>query len=361
MAIFIIVGIFGVLLVTVLVVGLIVLSDKSSNDPLQQQVLEHSLRTRLPSATPVIAPIPAFEGQPDGLAPGIYCFGHIWYWDGSSWHHESSANIEPVTALVGDDEVWAVCWEEIWRRTNDVWQRLHLTKTRYFGVCRFDDKTYAVGARGAIACVHPDGTVTQEGVESGLLNSVCVSGATHEIFAVGSGGAIFRSDGDGKWHAESSPSGVDLQGVCASHSVTLAVGNDGVALRRDKSEWVVESTDHDGSFASVAAKGEVAYAVTSGGLICVRNDRSWRTQYRADSQLTDVFILSDTEIYVVGLGGTILWSDGCGEWIDCSGSRSVTLNTMWGSSADNIWVGGDQMYEITADGEGRGVEIVATT
>lgn len=326
---------------------------------------------RIQNALP---PFPGIRQPPEDLKPGIYVFGHIWHWDGSQWHHESASTIEPVTGLWGNAQiVTAACWEQLWDKEQGPWTQSLFDGPRFFGTWGDLQQTvYAVGVRGTILSrpIHQTEWQRNSTPTQNTLNAVWGRESetkAQQIFAVGFKNTILISSGNGNWTEEISPVASDLNGVGGDQNNVYVVGTNGTILRRNQGgNWVSELIETKENFASVWGAGQGAvYAVTSSGSIYhSRGDGQWTQQLKQSSQLTAVWGLSAHEIYAVGLRGKILGSNGNGEWIDMSGSSSLTITTIWGRSGDELWIGGDQMYDIKEDGTSppmENLEVVAQT
>ncbi|MEM9214152.1 MAG: hypothetical protein AAGD25_07360 [Cyanobacteria bacterium P01_F01_bin.150] len=325
-------------------------STPSVAPPLQQPpIAPEEFQCNLP-------PFPAVRQPPANLPPGYYTFGDIWHWDGTQWHHESAAHMEPVMGLWGNEHtVTSANWEQLWSREQGQWSQTLFNGPRFSGIWGDrQHKIYAVGGKGTILSRQP-------GQSQWQLNSTPVTkalnavwgrespGGAQQIFAVGFDQTILVSPGEGSWTQEPSPVDVDFFGVSGDQNNVFVVGEKGKIIRRNQGGiWVLEESDTQEDFDSIWGNGQGAfYAVTRlGSIFYSQGDGQWTRQLKYNQQLTAVWGLNPQSIYVVGLQGTILWSNGNGEWINVSGATSLSVNTIWGHSDNELWIGGDQFYTI---------------
>jgi hypothetical protein len=137
------------------------------------------------------------------------------------------------------------------------------------------------------------------------LYSVWGSSAT-DVYAVGDGGAVYHSHGDGNWIFKSTGSSFTLYGV-----------------------WGSSATD--------------VYAVSSGGEIWHSpGDDTW-TKVTTPNPIPAAYGIwgsGPNDIYVACNGGVVAMK-GAGGWTNLPALSSSTLKTAWGDGKGNVWIGGD--------------------
>lgn len=316
---------------------------------------------RDPSAKPYLeledlpdGEIPAFpksQQLPD-LPPGMYALGHLWHWDGEGWRHESLVDAEPFTAIWGQDELlFAVGWGEIWHRfpENGRWQKMLSDVPRLFGVSGSAvDDVYAVGPQ---ALFHWEGSAwTRLPLEHGGFWAVWCQRSGSAFLAGNEGQIMHLSDRGGQ--PEQTPVTSTLRAVHGAGEQIYAVGDNGVILRRDPGgSWTREApamTTEDFASVWVTQQGDI-FAVTNTGAVLMRSHAqagAWSTVLKVPYQLTQVYGVAD-RIYVVGLQGAIFERTELGTWQNISGQPYLTINALFGTSKDTLWIGGDQFYELT--------------
>ncbi len=112
----------------------------------------------------------------------------------------------------------------------------------------------------------------------------------------------------GRWVAESIPNKkVTLRGLWVNNSTSiLAVGDEGLILRKDKNRWSQVDSNTKADLTSVRAFSRDRFYITqSDGQVRARINRSWRTVVTAPSRLNDIGGVAEDDLWVVGRGGFI--------------------------------------------------------
>jgi hypothetical protein len=271
--------------------------------------------------------------------------GVILHWDGSAWTKMDSPTPQALFS------VW--------------------------GTSGYD--VYAVGLEGAI--VHYDGVAwsTMESGTSETLAGVC--GASNVVMAVGNNGVALRRVGDGPWEPIDTHSQDVLQAVwMAGSNAAFAVGGNGTTLRYDGADWsTMESPPaewlfgltgtgaddvtavgshtmlrYDGDHWSAATRGAVSslrdvWCSDSGDAIAVGVDGNafrrtgdvWTTmEFPTNRNMFAVFGTPDGHVFAAGFGGYVLHYDGSSWKTELN--LGVSYYDIWGTSATEVWVVGDQ-------------------
>ncbi len=88
-----------------------------------------------------------------------------------------------------------------------------------------------------------------------------------------------------------------------------------------------------------------------GGVVDMTQPPAWQPQPSATTQsLRGVWGSSATDVYVVGLQGTILHSRGDGVWTAQTSGTTKDLNAIWGSGPHDLYAAGDVLLHSTGDG-----------
>lgn len=142
------------------------------------------------------------------------------------------------------------------------------------------------------------------------------------IFAVGNGGAIWRTNDRANWNAEQTRVSQDLKAIVQGNGTIIAVGNGGRILRSDAGGlWTVEPsgttwalkgvTFANGMFVAVGDKGVIIYSYEG---------KKW---YPLDSGITSnlndiIWDNQSSQFYAVGRDATILSGTPGGSWVKLS-------------------------------------------
>ncbi len=159
--------------------------------------------------------------------------------------------------------------------------------------------------------------------------------------------SVLRYDGF-DWYFETPPLAGDLSGIwAASLSAVVLVENAGAIAWFDGDEWDVIGGGQGTFFLSdvwgAAANDVFAVGRTSGGEGFVRrfNGVSWTDQTLTGiAGLQDVGGFSGSDVFAVGVGGTIVHFDGF-TWSPQTSGVVWRLNGVWGSSPTDVFAVGD--------------------
>ena len=165
-------------------------------------------------------------------------------------------------------------------------------------------------------------------------------------------GFFTDSDSDSGFHVVTTPTEKSLRGIWGlNHQHVYAVGDAGIILKFDGSEWLnMESNTQERLLDVWGSAANNVYAVGENGTIQHFNGNIWKT---VDSQiqnpLTGIWGTADNNIYAVGGHGTILHYDGTAwtrhytKWYD-------RLNDIWGRNKTDIYVAGENGILLHFDG-----------
>jgi len=318
--------------------------------------------------------------------------GVLQHFDGSLWtriSHTGGANITSIWGAAGDVHVagyYASPWQgAILTSSDNSWKRVAagLTSEILYDVwgSSAHDVFVAGGALfGTGTILHYDGVAwsAQASGTSEWLQGVWGTGSNN-VFIVGSGGAILHFNGSA-WTPMTSPTtnGLNaIHGADASH--VFAVGNAGTIVFYDGATWSDVSPGlttqslvsvwarageafvfgdsgavlhYNGSAWSLTSRGELfggAFGTTLADLYAVSvgavshfNGTAWQRTPLAGvtTFMMDIWGSAADDLFIVGLNGTVLHSDGTGFAPSLSGTTEH-LRAVWGAAADDVWAVGN--------------------
>ncbi len=176
------------------------------------------------------------------------------------------------------------------------------------------------------------GTANHEGVGGDAADS---------LFAVSAGGA-YRWDG-AAWTFERIPDGARLSDVYAVGGDAVAVGDDGVVVRRDASAWTTEDSGVRVNLNAVhGVSMDDLWAVGEEGTALHWTGAAWEpTDSGTTVTLWAVWAASADAVFAVGNNGVALRWDGSA-WERLYMSESNNLYAVHGASATNVWAVGNR-------------------
>lgn len=123
--------------------------------------------------------------------------------------------------------------------------------------------------------------------------------------------------------------------VC--QALATATCNPGVLAADTDYLWKVVASDSHGETVEGPAWSFTTRAAASSQPLSA--DWQWEQPYPQGGHLYDVFALSDTEVFAVGLAGTIVHYNG-DETVEMQSGVTSHLNAIWGAAANNIFAAG---------------------
>ncbi len=135
-----------------------------------------------------------------------------------------------------------------------------------------------------------------------------------------------------------------------SASDAFAVGDSGMVLRYDGTDWAPQSSGSTEALRAVWGDSAAVFAVGDGGTILYHDGSAWHAQSSGTTQpLFGVWGTSASDVFAVGGGGTILHYDGA-VWNAQVSGTTQTLYGVWGSAPDGVFAGGDGGSVLHYDG-----------
>lgn len=175
------------------------------------------------------------------------------------------------------------------------------------------------------------------------------------VFIAGDDGLICGSpDGGQTWRCVGVTTNANFYALAFLHPfLGFAAGTGGTIYRYDGENWAPVESGTTADFQAVTAVGSTAYAVGTGGTICRWDGARWTVQVSGVPEVTlyDVAFVDETFGYAVGSAGTILrTTDGGRTWVPLASGVEVTLRGIRVGDARTAWVVGDDgVVLVTSD------------
>jgi hypothetical protein len=198
-------------------------------------------------------------------------------WDGTRWRKETTP-ARRLTGVWGDGRgrVW-VCGDRVYERTAVGWLPVQGAEARGFMALWGHDSVYAVGARGGVLCRGVDGVWRPQQVPTDdLLVSVWGLGPD-AIWASSTGGGLFRFSG-GSWREEHRVKAI-LGGLWGTPGAGMwAVGSGGRLLHTmGDGRWFEEPSGTDKQLTGVWGRNaSEIYAFGLQSSLLVRRKDGWQ-------------------------------------------------------------------------------------
>lgn len=246
-------------------------------------------------------------------------------WDGSSWSPSlsvtgcSGQNLSGIS-MVSSQEGWAVGVRYVAACGGGT--------SRRYTVLKWNGSSWTLLTPSTSPSIPADGSSNQN------LNAVHVidtngDGAGNIGFAVGDNGVILKYDGS-NWTADSSSVSTDLFGVyVVSSSEAWAVGASGDILKWNGSTWSLFDTSVSQQLNAVAmldTNGDGAanfgVAVGNSGRILTYNGSSWSSTTSSSNNLFAVGVIDASDAWAAGASGLLTHWDGS-VWTTSSVAQAV--------------------------------------
>jgi hypothetical protein len=311
----------------------------------------------------------------------VGALGTVLHWNGTALESVSSGTKDYFNGVWGSSatDVWAVAYSGTvlhgdgtvggWTDRSPKNGALPAVTSHLYGVWgNGPNDVWAVGASGTV--VHWNGTAAAwedrspkndarftdvYGSLTALLFGVWGSGP--DVWVVGDGGTVLRWDGD-RWESLGKTGGLTnvtatLRGVCASGPDDVwavgygftASGAVGYVLHRDGSGWADVTASMPAAppdLYSVRCIGNEVWAAGGSGAILHRDAAgSWSAASSGTNGLYGLWGSGTSDLWAVGVYGTILRGNGT-DWTSLwSGVTTQPLNGFWASGPNDAWAVGN--------------------
>ena len=330
-------------------------------------LLLHRLNGVWTSIPPVVAAgLSSLHGSsPDaGLAVGSA--GTVLRLDNGVWTSAGPVGAADLAQvwMTGPQEGWMVGPQDTAYRVDGggfeaVPSGAHQPQRAVFGSSASD--FWAVGDRGSIT--HWDGNAWTEsaGGWTGAVHALW-SGGGDDVWAVGDGFHALRQPDTGQWTLNPDAGFGAVSGLSGSSGYVWAVGGQNQIYRFRDGGWTPDPTPAQTSGSTLTAVYSTVnngtWAVGSGG--AVLNEQGLRNPWSslgdattATSDLHGVWSedIGDGDVWAVGTNGGLFRLTSATGWVaHDAGVGSATFNAVWGATAKDLWVVGENGLIVHGDG-----------
>ena len=219
---------------------------------------------------------------------------------------------------------------------------------------------YAVGIGGTILHSGGDGQWTAQTSGTTATLSAIWGDSASDLFATGDS-IVLRSSGDGNWHAETPPGGPWLAVWGSSGSDVYIAGIGGIAHSTGDGSWTLQppSTLPRGYFGlggrgasdvwAVGGDGQTTVGQLIGGAERFNGSWSWTALGSTENMKSLVFASAGT--FIVGNGGQI-WCDPGSGFVQQVSNDFNDLNSVWADSDGTLFAVGGSGSVVTSSGNG---------
>lgn len=237
-----------------------------------------------PSPARIPPPLPAPPDVRPLLKPGMYMFGQLWRWDGTTWHAEQPATCEPVRALAAAKGlgVVAATWDAVLVRRENTWRRAYDTggRPRLIGAWAHPrEGLFVAGGKGTLLHAKDGENFRLEPVSEAMRTEAlgAMWGDDETLFiSAGNGLVVHRKHGTDAWIVENTGiRDVPMDGLMVKGRAHVAMQSGEVLQREDDGRWtLVHHTGMQLHALAYDAKRDVLYATSRTGILA-RQDGIW--------------------------------------------------------------------------------------
>ena len=219
---------------------------------------------------------------------------------------------------------------------------------------------YAVGIGGTILHSRGDGQWTAQTSGTTATLSAVWGDSASDVFVAGDS-IVLRSSGDGSWRAETPPGGPWLAVWGSSANDVYIAGILGIAHSTGDGSWVDEppSTLPRGYFGLGGRGANDVWAVGGDGQTTVgqliggaeRFDGSWSWTALGSTENMKSLVFTGAGTFIVGNGGQI-WCDSGSGFVQQVSNQPNDLNSVWADSTGTLFAVGGSGGVVTSAGDG---------
>lgn len=210
-------------------------------------------------------------------------------------------------------------------------------------------------------------TFTAESSAASLINGIWGS-AADDVYAVGDGGDIVHSTGDGTWKQQMIDTGSRLTGVWGSGNgdIYVSVFSNFLLHSTGDGKWQHQTTALGEVFRDIwGPSATQIYALVGGGVDVSSGDGNWRNYVTitASAYTTAIWGASASDVFVAtnySDAPTVYRLSASGDWTGDRGSPKVSLADITGSDPNHLYaIGADTVFSSHGDGNWK-PELVVT-
>ncbi|HVZ34446.1 MAG TPA: hypothetical protein VG963_18585 [Polyangiaceae bacterium] len=274
-------------------------------------------------------------------------------WSGADRRILTPGSLDNYLNLSGNDEVLWAAGDRLLQKSQGVWTEVQRDSPRaVYALQATADGRILVAGTGGMARSYASRWESMDVRADAWLHGLAINGGSGWL--VGSRGLSWGLLNGHLWTPLQTPTQSDLLAVWSSSGTTAwAVGEGGVTLHHDGTQWAAVPSGPDGGLTvdlhGVWGSGETdVWAVGTGGSAVHWDGTRWtRVTPDASYALNAVWGRGPQDIWSVGSTGTLLHYDGVSWQQEFSGTEH-TLNAVWGN-AKHVWVAGEHGTILVKD------------
>ncbi|ETR68276.1 MAG: hypothetical protein OMM_04655 [Candidatus Magnetoglobus multicellularis str. Araruama] len=206
---------------------------------------------------------------------------------------------------------------------------------------------FAVGTGGAI--FHYNGISWSKVVTTYDDDFNAIWGDVGMVYVVGNNGVILQYNGH-SWSKMFTGTTEHLNGIWGNGRSVFAVGTYGTILKFNGITWSDMASGTTTTLLDIWGNENKMFAVGNGGMVLQFNGYVWDTMSKVTAySLRGVWGSSETDVFAVGDGGTIIHYNGT-EWIEQERGNFSSLKGIWGLSNDKVFATGLQGTILSYNG-----------
>jgi hypothetical protein len=285
------------------------------------------------------------DGGSGGTTWAVGANGGIYSYTGTTWAYDPAAGI-PVEGIYasGPSDVWAALLGGVTLHYNGTTWAMSAAGVPLNGMWgTSSSNVFGVGPTGAYSIYNGTTWTSGHFPTTRSFYNVWGSSATN-VFAVGDTGSVYQYNGS-TWSAMSTGTTAELNDIWGTSSSNIfAVGNSGTIIRYNGTAWsAMTSTLTTQQMTGVWGSNAThvwAIATTGNTLSYANVGSTWTAQTTAPSGLSDLWAADSAHVYASGNSGS-LWAYNGAVWYAMSSPTTSNLNAIFGTSATNVYAGGD--------------------
>jgi hypothetical protein len=285
------------------------------------------------------------DGGAGGTTWAVGLNGTLFSYNGTSWSLDPASGMSIYSIYAsGPSDIWAAGQTGVVLHYNGSSWALSgagVPITAVWGTS--SSNVYGVGGGGGYSIYN--GTKWTSGNLGTSSSFYHVWGtAANNVYVVGDLGLVYRYNGATWSKMTQSATTNTLNGIWGTDSNNVfAAGNLGTIVRYQAGAWTAMTSGNTATLNSVFGAGLThVYVVGNGGttLSYANVGTSWTTQALASQNLFRIWAADSADVYAVGNAG-VVWAYNGSVWYALSTGVTSNLRSVFGTSATNVYIGGD--------------------